>query len=83
MINLKRMLCCFAIDAGENVIFDTVLFKQPEAAHNKRVRRSALDINTILVMQKRRPIEAQTDQKFVFSQKGAPVIIQQGAVCLQ
>ena len=71
-----------AVDHGERVEFDVVLFQQAQPAENLVVGIIPLFVHPVGVMQPRRSVDAQADEKLFRLQEFAPFVVEQRAVGL-
>jgi len=82
-VNFKRPLRVCAIDNGESIELNTVLFEYLQTGHHPFKRRILFLIDAVRVVQVAGAVDTQTNKKPVHVQELAPLVIKQRAVSLQ
>lgn len=71
------------MDGRERVELNAVLLQQREAGHDFVECRLPAFVDAVGIVQVSRPVDAQSDEKFVFCEKFAPLVVEQRAVGLK
>ena len=71
------------VDRAQDIEFDAVPLQCPPTLHDAIERASLAAVDPVRIVEFARPIDAQTDQKIVLLEEGAPFVIQKDAVGLK
>ena len=81
-VELERVIGVEVVDHGHCIPLHAVLLQQPDARHDLRPRRFPAAAAAVLVVKLLRTVYTHAHQPVVLAEELAPLIGQQGAVCL-
>jgi len=83
MIDFQLLFNVGGADAGQDIEIHMMFFEQSNAAQDTIEGGRAALVPAIEIMRFARTVEADPDQKAIFGEEFAPLIVQQGAIGLQ
>ena len=81
-VDLQRVIAVARVHRGQHIEFNPVLLHQPRGPHDFVECGLSAFVHAVEIVHFARPIDAEADQKVVFTEEFAPLVVQQRAVCL-